>query len=406
MAFVPDLPFNNILDYIDWRGDIPISAQFPINLLDRAIFARYSYLDFRSIGYGEIESIGSLSRELVKLPDNKFLLPDDRRLAQATIKAARYKGLAITDIVINYDPEIEKQFGAITILLPNNELYISYLGTDDLIFSWKEDFNMTFMSTIPSQIDGLAYLEHIAEKFPKHKIMMGGHSKGGNIAMFAAFSASAEIQDRIISVDNFDGPGFDQDRAQFHKNPKILQKVTSYFPQESMVGRLLDHEETVRTLESVETNIMQHDLYSWRVKNLDFVDVKGPKQVKYVLNKSLRAWLRDCTLEQRKLFIDSIYEAVVAADFDKLSDIRKNPIRAVPAIYKAYKSGTTPEERKEVTKVAKIFLNNYLAIRKSNDKEYQIQNKNAHKANAAARKAKNKALIKAGRKVPKAFFQK
>ena len=378
MAFIPETPFSNILDYINWRGDIPISAQFPINILDRAIFARYSYMNFNAIGYGDVETIGGLSYELAKLSDDKFLLTDDHELAKATVHAVRYKDLAVTDIVINNDPEAEKQFGAITILLPNNTLYISYLGTDDMLFSWKEDFNMTFMDTIPSQIDGLAYLNHIAEKFPKYKMLLGGHSKGGNIAMFAALSADKSIQERIISVDNFDGPGFDQDRAQFHKNPEIMQKITSYFPQESMVGRLLDHEETVRTVESVEVNIMQHDLYSWRVENLDFVDVKNVKQVKYVFNKAMRAWLHDCTIEQRKF----------------------------SAVYKAYKSGTTPEERKEITKIAKIFINNYLEIRKNNDKEYQIQNKKAHKSNAAARRAKNKALLKAGKKVPKAFFQK
>ena len=165
--------------------------------------------------------IGSLSYELAKLSDDKFLLADDRELAKATAHAVRYKDLAVTDIVINNDPEAEKQFGAITILLPNNTLYISYLGTDDMLFSWKEDFNMTFMDTIPSQIDGLAYLNHIAEKFPKYKMLLGGHSKGGNIAMFAALSADKSIQERIISIDNFDGPGFDQDRAQFRKNPEI-----------------------------------------------------------------------------------------------------------------------------------------------------------------------------------------
>lgn len=406
MAFIPETPFSNILDYINWRGDIPISAQFPINILDRAIFARYSYMNFNAIGYGDVETIGALSYELAKLSDDKFLLADDRELAKATAHAVRYKDLAVTDIVINNDPEAEKQFGAITILLPNNTLYISYLGTDDMLFSWKEDFNMTFMDTIPSQIDGLAYLNHIAEKFPKYKMLLGGHSKGGNIAMFAALSADKSIQERIISIDNFDGPGFDQDRAQFRKNPEIMQKITSYFPQESMVGRLLDHEETVRIVESVEVNIMQHDLYSWRVENLDFVDVKNVKQVKYVFNKAMRAWLHDCTIEQRKFFIDSIYEAVIAADYNKLSDIRRNPLKAAPAVYKAYKSGTTPEERKEITKIAKIFINNYLEIRKNNDKEYQIQNKKAHKSNAAARRAKNKALLKAGKKVPKAFFQK
>lgn len=404
MAFIPDLPFNNILDYIDWRGDIPISAQFPINTLDSAIFARYAYLNFNAVGYGEVETVANLSREIVKLPDSKFLIADDRFLAKATITATRYKDLAVTDIVINNDPEVEKQFGAITILLPNNELFISYLGTDDTIFGWKEDFNMTFLDTIPSQIDGLAYLEHIAAKYPKHKLHIGGHSKGGNIAMFAALSASAEIQQRIILVDNFDGPGFDKDRAQFHKNTEILQKITSYFPQESIIGRLLDHEEDVRIVESVETSLLQHDIYSWRVKNLDFVDVKDVKQVKYVLNKSLRAWLQDCTLEQRQFFIDSIYEAIIAADFNHLSDIRKNPIRAVPAIYKAYKSNTTPEERKEIVRIAKVFVGNYFAIRKSNDKEFRQKNKNAHKANAAARKAKNKALLQAGKKIPKAFF--
>ena len=404
MENIPESPFNNFIDYINWRGDIPLCDQFPINTLDRAVFARFSYLNFCAVGYGEIENFNSLAREVAKLSDDKFLLAEDRTLAKLMITANRYKDLVVTDIVINNDPETEKQFGAITILLPNKELYISYLGTDDSLFGWKEDFNMTFMDTIPSQIDGLEYFHHIAKKFPEHRIYLGGHSKGGNIAMFAALSVDTELQKRIIAIDNFDGPGFDQDRARFNKNPEILAKITSYFPQESMVGRLLDHDESVRIVESVEAGLMQHDMYSWRVEFLDFIDVKNVKQVKYVLNKSLRAWLRDSTIEQRKFFVDSIYEAIIAADYNTLSAIRKNPIRAMPAIYKAYKSGTTPEERKEILKIAKIFIKNYMTIRKANSKEHTRNNKNAHKANTAAKKAKNKAALKSGKSIPKAFF--
>ncbi len=404
MDHIPESPFNSFLDYITWRGDIPISDQFPINLIDRVIFSRFSYLNFEAIGYGEVETIKSLSTECAKLPLDKFLLAADRDLAQAMIDAPRFNQLAVTDIVINSDPESEKQFGAITILLPNNELYISYLGTDDNLFGWKEDFNMTFMETIPSQLDGLAYFRHVAAKYPKHKIYVGGHSKGGNLAMFAALSVEKELQDRIIAVDNFDGPGFFWERSNFNKNPEILAKITSYFPQESIFGRLLDHEEETVIVESVEAGIMQHDVFSWRVEHTDFIYAKKVKQVKYVLNKSLRAWLEGCSLDQRKFFIDCVYEAVIAADFSTLSSIRKNPVRAVPAIYKSYKSRTTPEERKEVKAIVKVFINNYLAIRKANSKEHTLQNKNAHKANTAAKKAKNKAAAKAGKKITKAFF--
>ncbi len=404
MAYIPESPFNNFLDYIAWRGDLPICRQIPYNTFDSLVFARFSYLNFQAIGYGDIESIKSLCKEVVKLPDNRFLLLEDRALAKALIKAERYKNLAVTDIVINNDPQTEKQFGAVTIMLPDNELHISYLGTDDTLFGWKEDFNMTFMEQIPSQKDALAYLYHIAEKYPEHKLRLGGHSKGGNLAMFAALSCSTKLQQRIISVDNYDGPGFDHDRVEFNKNPEILAKITSYFPQESMIGRLLDHEEPSIVVESVETGLMQHDVYSWRIDPKGFIKIKDAKQIKYVLNKSLRAWLNECTLEQRKTVINAVYEALVSADYDTLSAIRKHPVKAVPSFIKAYRSGTTVEERKEINQIIKAFLRNYISIRQSNDKDAARANKQAHKENAIARKAKNRARLKSGQDIPKAFF--
>ncbi len=403
---IPESPFNNFLDYISWRGDLPFGELAPYNVLDSLVFARFSYLKFSAVGYGEIETIGSLCNEMKKLSEKRFLIPDDRTLATMLASAKRYKNFAVTDIVYNNDSAREKQFGGLTILLPNDELYISFIGTDDTLFGWKEDFNMTFMENVPSQLDAVEYLKHIAEKYPKHKIRLGGHSKGGNLAMYAALSASNELQDRILSVDNYDGPGFDQDRVDFNKNPKIISKITTYFPQESMIGRLFDHEEPSIVVESVEAGLMQHDVYSWRVDPSfnGFVKIKDAKQIKYVINKSLRAWVKDCTLEQRKIFIDTVYESIQGADFDSFSAIRKNPVKAIPPILKAYRSSTTPEDRKQINQIIKLFLKNYKAIRKSNDKVAEKANRAAHRTNINARKAKNKAAAKSGKTIPKVFF--
>ena len=143
---------TNIHDYLLWRGDILLSKEQPFNEVDSLILARFSYLPFDKIGIKEKETIEKLTKRLTPLEKSKFLYNGDKEIALYLSTSQRFKDLLVTDYIKIDDKKGEKQFGAILIHMPNNELYLSYIGTDKTINGWKEDFNMTFMDNVPCQI--------------------------------------------------------------------------------------------------------------------------------------------------------------------------------------------------------------------------------------------------------------
>lgn len=144
-----------------------------------------------------------------------ILYKKEENVSKKLTYSEKWQILLIIMIALEYinkiEPETEKQFSAITVILPDNTIYVSYRGTDNTLIGWKEDFNMSFKSHIASQISAKEYLENIAKKYPNKKIRIGGHSKGGNLAVYASIFADSEVKKRIINVYNNDGPGFNED---------------------------------------------------------------------------------------------------------------------------------------------------------------------------------------------------
>ena len=235
----------NVCDYVRWRGDLTLE-QSEFNEIDNLILARFSYFPFdKIIRENEIATIKELSRrfsnqDVTKLP---ILWKDDVELFPLMGNSKRFGGMLATQYINKIDAEQEKQFSAITVLMPNDIIYVSYRGTDNTIVGWKEDFNMSFKSHIASQISAKQYLEEIAKEYTSSKIIIGGHSKGGNIAVYAATFASKDVKDRIINVYNNDGPGFCEDVIETPEYQEILPRVHTYIPQSSIIGRLMNHKE-------------------------------------------------------------------------------------------------------------------------------------------------------------------
>ena len=202
----------NIIDYLNWRGDLTFS-QVPLNEIDSLILSRISYFPFDNLFQGEEKiTIEKAYKRFKKEKDKTVLQIDDLELFPAVAGCARYKDLVLLDYINKIEPKEEKQFSAITICLPNNLLYVSFRGTDNTLIGWKEDFNMSFSSHVPSQKDSKVYLDDIANKY-EGDIIVGGHSKGGNLAVYAATFCNDETKKRIKVIYNEDGPGFEIGRA-------------------------------------------------------------------------------------------------------------------------------------------------------------------------------------------------
>ena len=338
----------NIFDYLQWRGDLTLE-QDEFNEIDNLILARFSYLPFDElIKENENVSIEELAKRYKKanIKPEDILWKDDVNLLPALEKAERFKNMIAVKYINKIDEEEEKQFSAITVLMPDDTIYVSYRGTDNTIVGWKEDFNMSFKSHVASQLDSVKYLEEIAKEYPNIKLRVGGHSKGGNLAVYAAVFSNDSVKNRIINVYNNDGPGFSDEIIKLDEYKNMIKKVHTFIPQSSGFGRLLNHEEKYTVLESVQTGIMQHDLYSWQVLGNEFVRVDEITDGSEFVNETIRGWLSKVSPEQREQFIDTIFAILNNTNAHRMHELSENWFVNAKTILKTYKN--IDEESKKI----------------------------------------------------------
>ena len=347
----------NVCDYVKWRGDITLE-QSKFNEIDNLILSRFSYFPFdKIIEENEIVTIKELSRRFQKQDVTKLpiLWKDDVDLFPLIGESKRFGELLATKYINKIDPEQEKQFAAITVLMPDDTIFISYRGTDNTIVGWKEDLNMSFKSHIASQLSAKKYLEMIAKEYPDKKIRIGGHSKGGNIAVYAATFVSQEIKDRIINVYNNDGPGFCDDVIETPEYHEMIKKVHTY------IGRLMNHREKYTVVESVQKGIMQHDLYSWQVLGTKFITLEEVTNGSEFVDKTIKEWLENVEPEKREQVIDVVFDILNATDAQTMKEIKNSwftSARTMMASYKNIDNETKDMIWKAVGELLKSAKNN------------------------------------------------
>lgn len=199
---------SNIFDYLEWRGDLSIKVD-KFNEIDNLILSRLSYFPFDGLfeSNEEIELKEVYERYKKLGTTGRILQKEDIDLFPLLAKSNRFGDLKLTRYTNKLDLIKEKQFSAITILLPDEIIYVSYRGTDNTVVGWKKDFNMSFSELVPSQTDAVEYLENVAKAYNK-KLLVGGYSKGGNLAVYVGTFCKKEIQNNIIKIYNNDGSGF------------------------------------------------------------------------------------------------------------------------------------------------------------------------------------------------------
>lgn len=350
---------SNIIDYIKWRGDLDFSLS-KFNEIDSAIMARFSYLPFDTIiKENEKVTIKELNKRFQFQQKQKknlrILWPDDVYLFPEIGKSIRFGNLIATDYINIYDPEKEKQFSAITVLLPNDVMYISLRGTDSTVVGWKEDFNMSFKCHIESQKSAKEYVEIMAKKNPNKKIIIGGHSKGGNLAIYCAMFASEEIKNRIIKIYNFDGPGFSEDIVKTNEYNSIINKAHSYIPNSSIIGRLMSHKEDYTILISNAKGIMQHDIYTWEVIGIKFVKAEKLSNQSDFIDKTLTDWLGEIEPKKREEIIDAVFDIIYKTDEETFKGIKENLFQSTKIMLKSYQDLDT-ETKKLALHAASVLI--------------------------------------------------
>ena len=379
----------NIHDYLDWRGDLKFE-EFGINEIDELILARVSYFPYDRIKMKPKEKFKDIAKKMESFTDNDFIWKGDKELLEKLGESERYSDVTITDYIKHNVEEEQKQFSAITIHVGNSLHYVSYCGTDYSLYAWKENFNLSFMDKIPAQIEAKKYFDEIAKQY-KGKFVLGGHSKGGNLAIYAAVKASAKNRSRIIKALNYDGPGFRSDFLKSKEYKEMLPKLHEYIPQDSVVGMLLTQDEAFTVVLSTEKAILQHDIFSWVVNKDKLLKVPNTTKASKITNRALSNWIKNCSLEQRQIFIDSVYEMLYATEATSLKELSSTWVSKIGIVLKTY-NNLSEKDKKIMSKTVKQIVTSYRkAIRDDNKKEIKQKIDKIKKETKLARKviAKN-----------------
>lgn len=334
----------NMMDYLDWRGDLTFS-QTPFCDVDNLILSEIAYIDFGGIVPTSAEG-GSIS--LKEAAESFFRIHTDEELKRdvtfvweapyllrRTAESVRFGTARLSDYVDIRDDDAQMQFAAMHLRLGDGTTYVAFRGTDDTIVGWKEDFNMSFLSPVPAQHMAVSYLDSTV-KYGLGKIRVGGHSKGGNLAIYSAVRCRSRVQRRIVDIYNNDGPGFDDGFIQQESYQKLLGRIKTIVPYHSVVGMLLKHEGDYMVVKSSQSGLMQHDPMSWCVCADRFETVAAVSKASSMLKKAVNNWISGLSNDKKEEFVDALFAIIQAGGARTLTDIKNNKLGSAGSALKLY----------------------------------------------------------------------
>lgn len=216
--------------------------------------------------------------------------------------------------------EQDTQFFAMTFLLDDGSAMVTFRGTDSSVVGWKEDFNMSFQQTVPSQLLAQQYLRQISYEHAG-PIRVCGHSKGGNMAVFSAARSAPGLQKRILDVYNNDGPGFSDYLMGDPGYKAVVPIIHTFVPQSSIIGMLMDHEEPYTIIKSRQIGLMQHDVYNWEIMGPDFVPMEEITADSRFLNETIRKWYASMDNLQRNQVVDAVFGMLEQGNVEDAGEI-------------------------------------------------------------------------------------
>ena len=350
--------YGTVMDYLRWRGDLPL-ARDGFNEVDNLVLCIISYLNFRR--FDDLKTTDPTGA--VALPEVAARLTEEDEqlglseldyipLMRLAAETERFRDVRMFGFTHEWDEEKEMQFDAVSYLLPDNTLFVSFMGTDTSLVGWKEDFNMSFLSAVPAQERAAAYSAAMAAACPNRKLRIGGHSKGGNLAAWAAIHIPADLQkQRLLAAYNNDGPGFSHDMVETEAYRRVADKLHTYIPESSIVGVLLEHAEDYAVIDSSNRSIMQHEPMSWNVEGPRFVHLGQRSQMGKLSDDVLRQWIGSMTPQEREQFSDALFDVLsLSGKARTLDDLRAGGLAGGAALLKQY-SGAGEKEKKIISEI-------------------------------------------------------
>lgn len=337
--------YGNLFDYIDWRGDVPMSVD-PFNEVDNLVLSTLVYAPFDGIVPGE-DSFDTISIDQANvLMWNKFRL-DSMDAGNPALKFSpfllkklrntrRFGGVRLSAYINEVDADDQYQLAALTYTLEDGTYYAAFRGTDDSIAGWREDMNLSYMAMTRGQERAVEYLNRRFGNTNQY-VRVGGHSKGGNLAVYAAMYCIHEVQDRIIEVWSNDGPGFIQSITSSDDYLRICPRIKKLIPEESVVGILLDSGIEPAVIQSTMDGVMQHSPFSWKIKKNRILRAKKLSGSSTFFGKTANDWISSLDPDNKKVFIEVLFDAIQTSGAETIGEFTDDPVRAYNAFYKTIK---------------------------------------------------------------------
>ena len=329
---------NNIITYT--QENLATFEELPFSSVDSLILSSAAYIHFPDILPDISNWKGVRLQELYRAEffeemfHNIPLGEDTKKLFFALAASPRFRDIRIMGYTEQFDLVSEKQFSAMTFMVHPDLYYIAFRGTDSTLVGWKEDFNMTFKSPIPSQEEAVRYMEKAALYCPG-KILTGGHSKGGNLAVYAAAMCRENIRNRISKIYSHDGPGFLESTLNTLEFQSINSRIEKTLPQSAVIGMLLEHRENFEIVKSNSLGLLQHDQFTWEIEGNHFIYIEHLTKNAKFTDKTLSDWLNQLSEEERERFVDALYSVLSANNLTSIDDFKAEWQSAIPATFHA-----------------------------------------------------------------------
>lgn len=333
--------------------------------IDVLALTEIAYLPFdeivpKSFDVTEAISIQQLGKEFEKIKQkehekNPFMITEERiQLLEVVSKSQRFKDIKVFGFMNNIDDELTKQFAAVCYQWEKESRWIIFRGTDESLTGWKEDFMMTYSDLIPAQTDAIEYLRKQAATF-SGTLNVSGHSKGGNLSLYASAMQEEDIQNRIQQIYCWDSPGVHRSILNTEGYQRIVSKAKRYIPQDAIVGLMLESQVPYHIIESQGSGIAQHSALMWNIEEDCFVELTELTKNSQLTDQTFKQWTQTVADEDLKLFFDTFFELFFEMGVETVNDVYYNFRLYMQKFFeKAYQMET--EKREILLRVGRLLF--------------------------------------------------
>ena len=348
---------TDLFDYLTWRGDLSFS-QDKLNEIDALIFSQLTFLNLEAIVKDNPVTLGEALDIFYAVNPPKsinlgLIVPKTIiDLGERIKNVPRFKDVLVERYALKINKNITEQFCGVSFIC-GDTIVVAYQGTDDTIVGWEENFNMIAKYPIPAQTSAKLFIDDVCKRHPDKKIIICGHSKGGNLAMYAGMYMDEKYFNNVEQIYNFDGPGFEIKYIPDELRNRIVPKLINIMPYRSIIGMLLTSIGDIIPVKSKNRGVFQHDAFSWYVDVNHFTRVPELSVQSHNINKGILDIISKMTYEEREEFCISLRKATDETGFNTLLELKSNSLKLIKG-YKYFSS----KSKKIFFELTKLLVKN------------------------------------------------